>query len=108
MSEAKHTPGPWSLDGTTVIAERMPRVTYGKKNEFDRAYIVCQPSLYSDPEWGGEEKRANAKLIAAAPELLELVELVHKSFGGGCVMAFSDADIQRFAEVYEKATGGAA
>jgi len=75
MTEAKHTPGPWALQGnSTVIAPNMPRIKYGKHEEYERAYIVCQPDLYTDPEWGGEEKRANARLIAAAPEMLEALQ----------------------------------
>jgi hypothetical protein len=59
---SKRTPGPWVIrqnDG------------YIKSN--DR--VVCK--LYDVPIHGGDQKQGNAKLIAAAPDLLEaLKELV--------------------------------
>ena len=66
----KHTPGPWA-----VLPE-----------EADKAYIrirgtrlggkykvanVPLPSHDTAPDWDVEESRSNARLIAAAPELLE-------------------------------------
>lgn len=47
----------------------------------------------------------NAKLIAAAPELLELALLVNGSFGGGNVITFSERDIEQFQQVINKALG---
>lgn len=46
---------------------------------------------------------ANAKLFAAAPELLELALLVYNSFGGGNIITFSDNDINQFEETIKKA-----
>lgn len=66
MSNAKHTPGPWLVQETTVYAlndERNPA------NRFTASV---------DSGWADEKRRisrqeveANARLIAAAPELLE-------------------------------------
>lgn len=45
----------------------------------------------------------NAKLIASAPDLLELCLLVYNSFGGGNVITFSEKDIEDFKQAIEKA-----
>lgn len=50
-----------------------------------------------------EEFEANAKLIAASPDLLELCLLVYNSFGGGNVITFSEKDINDFKQAIEKA-----
>lgn len=52
MSESKHTPGPWDWDAPTE------RITAA---EYDIAELWCGP-----PEW-----EANARLVAAAPDLLD-------------------------------------
>ena len=57
MSEAKHTPGPWLADGASVYEER------------DDFSVICNFWSSSLPEW-----EANARLIAAAPDLLEALE----------------------------------
>lgn len=58
-------------------------------------------------DWRAAVTHPDMRLIEAAPELYELVELVHQSFGGGNVITFSDEDISRFAEVVAKARGTA-
>lgn len=55
---AKHTPGPWSNDGTEVGTGILHEIKIAK---------CCLV--------GYDETRANARLIAAAPEMLELLEL---------------------------------
>ena len=47
----------------------------------------------------------NDPLRKTAPELLELVELVHESFGGGRVITFSDSDVAAFSAAIAKAKG---
>lgn len=128
--EAKHTPGPWTVEqskcnsgnitysfrgnsGLKVITDTSPFRT-GEPTIFSvssREFILHQ-GKYEDQELltGFENctelpHEANAKLIAAAPDLLELVLLVHKSFGGGPVITFSDSDIERFEDVVNKALG---
>lgn len=70
MSDAKHTPGPWTTSGTVVSA----RVGASQRP-------VCEISIAA-PSKGKRysvddhrpELMANARLIAAAPELLEALE----------------------------------
>jgi hypothetical protein len=52
----KHTPGPWSAIGADV------------KTAGPNSHIICWTGLRSDVEL--EELRANARLIAAAPDML--------------------------------------
>jgi hypothetical protein len=72
MNELSHTPGPWINDNGLV---------YGKNTEF-----LGAPSwdIYDASEWPGhaEEAQANAKLIAAAPDLLE-----------ACRYAYAEMDV---------------
>lgn len=65
MSETKHTPGPWCLsDESPMIIQDECKV------------IVGSASTYPNSGYfpGQKEAEANARLIAAAPELLEACE----------------------------------
>ena len=69
MSDTKHTPGPWAVDdhdhGVEVFrAQPMPGGGRGEG--------VC--AVYG---WGGM-RDADARLIAAAPELLEALERMER------------------------------
>ncbi len=57
---SKHTPGPWKADRAGNVE------TCG-----DDPALICE--CYQDPHWqpDGVHAHSNAKLIAAAPELLE-------------------------------------
>ena len=85
---SKHTPGPWKASalGRTV--------TDGAEQ------VVCRPSAYAN---NAERQVANARLIAAAPELLDaLQEIVEAQKGGylGC------SHIDAASAAIAKATGG--
>jgi len=58
--QRKHTPGPW------VVGDNGVRV-YAP----DSDTIINDPNDWSFPDW--DEAEANARLIAAAPELLEVL-----------------------------------
>lgn len=70
MSEAKHTPGPWHVGdqgaGYPVRAEQ-PKWQGG-----GRAICACRPANRTNE--AHQEAHANARLIAAAPELLAALE----------------------------------
>lgn len=75
--ETKHTSGPWHIDGGK------PRKLHF--DEDTRFWIILDKDGYSPaivPPWdavppiAAEEAKANARLIAAAPELLEALEKV--------------------------------
>lgn len=59
----KHTPGPWSYDSEGYV--------YGG----EQGLIITDPSC-SNPDISADQNEANARLIAAAPELLTALENV--------------------------------
>lgn len=86
MSEMKHTPGPWRTNGCYISSN------YG---EVGHAYWVS-----SMPDGMSE---ANARLIAAAPELLEALQAIIDGPGLDCV---PDNDVQALiSSAIAKATG---
>ena len=66
---SKHTPGPWTLSSVTCKSGRNKLALSSSKAR------ICDISVYED------EDRANARLIAAAPELYEACEILLKRFG---------------------------
>jgi len=62
MSEQKFTPGPWKVDE----AEGLP-IAVIENNEDGNG--ICEVGISTDPE-----TVANARLIAAAPEMYELLK----------------------------------
>ncbi len=72
---SKHTPGPWRLDETFVDGQ------WGNPSHWvceivgpDNSRIVADIPEYRTYEEDAAELEANARLIAAAPELLEALE----------------------------------
>lgn len=61
MTNAKHTPGPWRVQKTLGCKD----ITSDERDEYGNKSLICTTA-------GREERedRANARLIAAAPELL--------------------------------------
>ena len=77
MSETKHTPGPWVGAGPS-FGDPLPRytteiVTEWEDEDEQRPVICTLPFRHYD-----HENEANARLIAAAPELLEALEEIMK------------------------------
>ena len=69
MSETKHTPGPWMVGITTMVH---PGGNTSRLEVFNKENTPMRVG-----EWEGgipPEHEANAHLIAAAPELLAVVE----------------------------------
>tara|TARA_R110000868_G_scaffold398668_2_gene671997 strand:- start:1415 stop:1783 length:369 start_codon:yes stop_codon:yes gene_type:complete len=69
MSEQKHTPGPWYALGLDFAKTKVWEVVAGPKSD-----TVVELSLFS------ENAGADAKLIAAAPELLAALEVAVEYF----------------------------
>ncbi len=75
MTEVKHTPGPWKINETDYSN------AYGIECEVNGIQHTvctdqfCYPNFKKDRD---PEKLANAKLIAAAPELLEALQDIIK------------------------------
>lgn len=70
MKEAKHTPGPWEVskgyDGSISVSATRP---YRINNISAGTPVICD--VYQHLEFDSFSGEANARLIAAAPELLD-------------------------------------
>ena len=71
MADVKHTPGPWTVtaDGAGWYIECAPERGHSV------AYIMAEIGE-EDPDTSDDEKEANARLIAAAPDLLEALQML--------------------------------
>jgi hypothetical protein len=65
----KHTPGPWRISGTMT---KYIEASLG--NGWTQEIATVGPTEHDNGY--GEQHRANARLIAAAPDLLEAMELI--------------------------------
>lgn len=89
MSEAKHTPGPWRVeDGELLAGGDSGAVVLGSIHGADD-YPCCEEDIDA-------ECKANARLIAAAPDLLALLEeaydaLPHGDLAGRIAAALAKA-----------------
>ena len=70
----RHTPGPWLLEGTTVYALVHDGWRKGVETFRNRFYLFVQ----ADRECPPDEILANARLIAAAPEMLEALKKIRR------------------------------
>ena len=72
MSATKHTPGPWatrrSLDGSGDVGITAPGVL--------NVIAECFADMRRPGEFATDEASANARLIAAAPEMLEALDRI--------------------------------
>jgi hypothetical protein len=66
MQKVKHTPGPWEDNGSGMIVGPLP-------DDDGDAPFVCDVCEHPGIEYT-EEQQANARLIEAAPEMLEELE----------------------------------
>lgn len=83
--EAKHTPGPWIVgtetrDDEICTIHGVPRQPSEDGKGQGWVYVHYNRVIGGDWHYAGEdEQMANARLIAAAPELLEACEAVLKA-----------------------------
>lgn len=87
MSETKHTPGPWHTAGDQGVQIRSQR------DQIAKVWTMR-----------GNEWKANARLIAAAPELLEALQAVLANSLDSKGLA--DAHKQARAAIAKATTGG--
>ena len=69
MTAAQHTPGPWRIDRQEISAS-----IYGPDNEL---VVAGEFDGWGCPFGCRDEGLSNARLIAAAPELLEALEFAY-------------------------------
>jgi hypothetical protein len=85
----RHTPGPWMFHlGRGANPRFHVQTTSGYQ-------IASTTELNSHPQAKdeNEQRQANARLIAASPDLLEACELVQKWMLGGQPAPFSDSKV---------------
>lgn len=69
-----HTPGPWMRDGFSVTP-------YAPAGEKRRTICIAAPDVALSPKASMDRMRADARLIAAAPELLEALHEGRRAIG---------------------------
>lgn len=75
MNEPKHTPGPWSVRKNDHSCVSGPRMSIDGSGRKIGTFTVASCLGYKD------EREANARLIAAAPELLKALQACDRVFG---------------------------
>lgn len=98
---AKHTPGPWEINHAGT--GRDGKLIYDEVYVYAPSCGVNDVAIASDiaDPLGKDDGMANARLIAAAPELLEcLSEIVNSS-----ASEFVDAQWKKYRAAIAKATG---
>lgn len=102
---SKHTPGPWAVEGDSVYANRDAR----SRHRNGRACVanVCA----GDYDELDAEGKANAALIAAAPDLLAVAHravcLIVEEYGESSGNVGAMQDLAEFRKVIAKAEGSA-
>ena len=96
MSESKHTPAPWFIDSSWGPTDSHPDW---------RAIVSCFDDGCHRMSVSGHIGEANARLIAAAPDLLEALELAVEVIEATGPAAYHDAERQIRAAI-TKAKGG--
>ncbi len=95
MSAQQHTPGPWAIGGTGGFSNRL---------EIEPA-IGC---VYG----AGDEILANARLVIAAPDLLDIVKtlaaLLDKCVPSEMILDENSPTVDAIRDVLAKVSGGAA
>lgn len=98
---SKHTPAPWTVNTTDYTnAIGIECVVNGI------AHTVCTDQFcYPNfQQHGSEEKLANAKIIAAAPELFEACNIALRYFNGIDTESQSEAAFHALNNAIKKAT----
>lgn len=112
MSEMKHTPGPWLTDRNNAHSGQIATI-YGCLGN-DWVEVWTGSWCFEDTLLDEERQEANARLIAAAPELLDALQaakntLVAFKFQPGEANCWEHHDEENLAMVdaaIAKATGG--
>jgi hypothetical protein len=73
-NEIKHTPGPWAAK--KGVGWYVVRIAHSQDDNFAIAVGSNKTSLVDAPTGDDAEAEANARLIAAAPDLLEALEML--------------------------------
>ena len=104
---ASHTPGPWVISSVIKHGARCYR-TIRQEGRFKLAEVFAFNECATGTEEGKAEDHANARLIAAAPEMYEMCKLLEECMefiDGGDGYDASD-ELAKVREVLAKVEGG--
>lgn len=90
MTHSKHTPGPWAVCSTNCEDVRA------------NGYLLFAGQMpLVDPVAANPEGKANARLIAAAPELLDVAKLLTRACGiqGNLLSTASDPERRELVKI---------
>lgn len=91
MKEFKGTPGPW-------IADKTSRSVGPVSHDDDQSYGILIPVAWVEFDQDVGIQASNQRLIAAAPELLEVLKLILSYHDdGNCVLHKEDVSMARAA-----------
>lgn len=80
MANAKHTSGPWVFDEVRTDCGRAFRIGSGEMLTAGKGCCIIYDDYPGNPD---NERKANARLIAAAPDLLEALEEISRKYSNG-------------------------
>ncbi len=76
MTKHKHTPGPWFVESTEKTPIYVSPVNRHEQIGICNVMVIDEDESSDSGEWlNGDQTKANAKLIAASPDLLADLEL---------------------------------
>ena len=96
----EHTPGPWRVEGCQVgknIVTGKPLLAYLDIMTDDNEWVICRIQA-GIGETSNEQAWANARLIAAAPDLLAACEAMLDAWCGYEMLAALDINTQNLVE----------
>lgn len=95
---SKHTPGPWETDRSNSHAGQIATIHWCLDDDWIEVW---------SPDWPRDEEtqEANARLIAAAPELLDALRCLHECIRTGQGHALQDM-LELAEDAIAKATKG--
>jgi hypothetical protein len=104
MGEQQHTPGPWTIE--TPMGEETPWIVEAGKQSYEWHCIAIVPIEPEDEDdLPIPQARANARLIAAAPELLGALTDLLASWSTESGWMNNDLVADRARAAIAKATG---
>lgn len=104
---SKHTPGPWYADKEGYIYRRplSELYEYGGKIAGDKPLAAAWKGWYEEGQTG-YPVQANARLIAAAPEMYELLGKIRSHIDSTCRECESKAIVPEIDALLDKIEGG--
>lgn len=101
MKEPKYSPAPWSVKGYFQVVS----APIEKEGHITVRHGICDTETGSYVSMSWEEREANAKLIAASPELLEALQELISDLEEETLSTSINDSISRAKQAINKALG---